>query len=250
MASDTFPGPHYKPPSKQPFYFPDGQVVFQASSQAHLPSIIPQGLTRRCHSTSRLERGYTKSTFTSSNGNPNSFGTCSLYRRETQQQKPQRGRMTTIPSKSWGRRLRNSTLSYASSTLDYKPTIDDWLSILSISTRFIFDKVREKAIAEITARLNDLDPFELIAGAEKHNIDQWLMPAYRRIVLRSALVSEREALNIPLSTSIMLMRSRERFWKQYYHYQYSDTYDGTISHPEVDPIIDEQIRAMRSSKIQ
>ncbi|KAI0258560.1 hypothetical protein BC834DRAFT_835270 [Gloeopeniophorella convolvens] len=133
---------------------------------------------------------------------------------------------------------------------DYKPTIDDWLSILSISTRFIFDKVREKAIAEITARLNDLDPFELIAGAEKYNIDQWLMPAYRRIVLRSALVSEREALNIPLSTSIMLMRSRERFWKQYYHYQYSDTYDGTISHPEVDPIIDEQIRAMRSSKIQ
>ncbi|KAI0267507.1 hypothetical protein BC834DRAFT_842676 [Gloeopeniophorella convolvens] len=102
---------------------------------------------------------------------------------------------------------------------DYKPSLDEWMTTLSISTRFIFDKVRERAIAEITARLNSFDPFELIAGANKYDVDQWLTPAYRRIVLRSAIIAEREALSIPFSTSMMLMRARERFWKQYYHHQ-------------------------------
>jgi hypothetical protein len=68
---------------------------------------------------------------------------------------------------------------------DYKPTVTDWIAMLSISTRLNFPKVRERAIKEITARLEEIDPFDLIGLAVKYDVQQWLMPAYRRIVTRN-----------------------------------------------------------------
>ncbi|KAF8491837.1 hypothetical protein F5888DRAFT_1619535 [Russula emetica] len=45
---------------------------------------------------------------------------------------------------------------------DYTPSLTDWIAMLSISTRLIFEKVRERAIKEITARLDEIEAFELI----------------------------------------------------------------------------------------
>jgi len=96
---------------------------------------------------------------------------------------------------------------------DYKPTVADWIAMLSISTRLIFQKVRERAIKEITALLNEIDPFDLIGLAVKHDVEQWLMPTYRRIVTRANLITHGEAQKIPFSIAVMLMRSREQHWK-------------------------------------
>ena len=57
-------------------------------------------------------------------------------------------------------------------------SLTDWIAILSISTRLIFEKVRERAIKEITAQLDQVEPFDLIGLAIKFDVEQWLKPAY------------------------------------------------------------------------
>ena len=96
---------------------------------------------------------------------------------------------------------------------DYTPSQTDWKAMLSISTRLIFERVRERAIKEITARLDEIEPFELIQLAIMYDVEQWLKPAYRRIVTRSNLITHAEALKVPFHMAVMLMRSREQYWK-------------------------------------
>lgn len=96
---------------------------------------------------------------------------------------------------------------------DYAASLADWMAILSVSTRWTFEKVRERAIKEITARLDEVDPFELIDLADKSNVGPWFKPAYRRIVTRDKLITSQEALKATFPRAIMLMRSRELYWK-------------------------------------
>jgi len=96
---------------------------------------------------------------------------------------------------------------------DNSPTLNDWMAILSISTRFIFDKVRERAIKEIATHLDQMDPFELIELTIKHDVHQWLKPACVKIVTRTDLISHAEALKVPSPIAVMLMRSREQYLK-------------------------------------
>ena len=96
---------------------------------------------------------------------------------------------------------------------DYGPAVDDWIAMLSISTRLTFPRVRERAIKEITSRLEEIDPFDLIGVAVKYDVQQWLKPAYRTIVTRKNLVTHTEAGKIAFPMAVMLMRSREQHWK-------------------------------------
>ena len=98
---------------------------------------------------------------------------------------------------------------------DYRPAVGDWIAMLSISTRLTFPRVRERAIKELTSRLEEIDPFDLIGLAVKYDAEQWLKPAYRRIVTRSNLITHAEAEKIPFHMAVMLMRSREHHWKDY-----------------------------------
>jgi len=126
---------------------------------------------------------------------------------------------------------------------DYKPTVADWISMLSISTRLNFSKVRERAIKEITARLDEIDPFDLIGLAVKYDVQQWLMPSYRRIVTRGNLITHAEAKKIPFPMAVMLMRSREQHWKDN---RSASRHYGTIpdSHLAADHIINSEVTLM------
>ncbi|KAI0267506.1 hypothetical protein BC834DRAFT_871608 [Gloeopeniophorella convolvens] len=114
----------------------------------------------------------------------------------------------------------------ASMHSNFRATLPQWLAMLAMSTRLFFDEVRARSIAEITARLDEMDPFD------------------RRIVTRAALVTEGEARSIPFSTTIMLVRSRERVWKQ--GRDPNVNYGWTQASPHhVDLVIDEELREMR-----
>jgi hypothetical protein len=134
---------------------------------------------------------------------------------------------------------------------DYTASLADWIAILSVSSQWVFEKVRERAIREITARLDQVDPFELICLADKYGVEQWLKPAYRRIVIRDKLITGQEALKVSFPRAIMLMRSREQYWKDHglsstQQTEYStQTEDGTVgSRGSPDIIINSQIRIM------
>jgi hypothetical protein len=96
---------------------------------------------------------------------------------------------------------------------DYIAAVDDWIAILSISTRLIFPKIRKRAIKQLTSCLEQIDPFDLIGLAVKYDVQEWLKPAYRRIVTRAIAIAHEEAEKIPYHMVIMLMRSREKYWR-------------------------------------
>jgi hypothetical protein len=100
---------------------------------------------------------------------------------------------------------------------DHKASLTDWIAMLSIATCFIFEKVRLRAIKEITRLLDEIEPFELIRLAIKYDVEAWLKPAYSRIVRRNDLIMHAEALKVPFPMAVMLMRSREQYWKNYSH---------------------------------
>jgi hypothetical protein len=121
---------------------------------------------------------------------------------------------------------------------DYVASLLDWIAMLSISTRLIFEKVRERAIKEITARLNEVEAFKLIGLAIKFDVEQWLKPAYRRIVTNTYLITHSEAAKVPFPMAVMLMRSREQYWR---NNSTARPYQGALS---LDSIIDSEIRLM------
>ena len=140
---------------------------------------------------------------------------------------------------------------------DYAASLTDWKAILSISTRLIFEKVRKRAIKEITARLDQVEPFDLIRLAIKFDVESWLKPAYRRIVTRSNLITHVEAAKVPFPMAVMLMRSREQFWKNNARSSNSHGFGGgggfgggnfgntaTSTTTSPDPIIDAEIKLM------
>jgi len=128
---------------------------------------------------------------------------------------------------------------------DYVASLTDWISTLSISTRLIFEKVRERAIKEITAQLDQVEAFDLIGLAIKFDVEQWLKPAYRRIVTRGGLITHVEAAKVPFPMAVMLMRSREQFWKNNANnpHAYSG-WSGSFTTTCPDTIIDAEIRLM------
>ena len=135
---------------------------------------------------------------------------------------------------------------------DYNPSLTDWIAMLSISTRLIFEKVRERAIKEITARLDEIEPFELIGLAVKYDVEKWLKPAYRRIVTRSNLITHKEALKVPFPMAVMLMRSREQYWKDYGAHRSQQWAPGANAWPRGPPdsIIDSEIKTMESASVE
>jgi hypothetical protein len=140
---------------------------------------------------------------------------------------------------------------------DYVASLADWIALLSISTRLLFEKLRARAIKEITSRMNEVDQFELISLAVKYDVEQWLKPAYRKIVARNELITHQEALKIPFHMAIMLMRSREQYWKNVssgnygYHHNYSKNVDGTSwPHGLPDPILDPEIKVMDLASVE
>ena len=129
---------------------------------------------------------------------------------------------------------------------DYRPAVTDWIAMLTVSTRLIFPKVRERAIKEITSRLEEIDPFDLISLAVKYDVQQWLKPAYRRIVTRANLITHTEAEKVPFPMAVMLMRSREQHWKDYNSRHLAQPYYSTPPDPRLaaDHIIDSEVGLM------
>jgi len=127
---------------------------------------------------------------------------------------------------------------------DYKASLPDWIAILSISTRFMFERVRGRAIKEITARLDEIEEFDLIGLAIKFDVEQWLKPAYRRIVTRNSLITHAEALKVPFPVAVMLMRSREKYWEVHGNDGHTHRYSQNSPAEFLDTTIDSEIKVM------
>ena len=73
---------------------------------------------------------------------------------------------------------------------DFCLSLAEWVFILSISSRYDMDKLRQRAIRQIISHRPRIDPVEKIVLAEKHNIPDWLAPAYASLCQRANPLEE------------------------------------------------------------
>ncbi|KAJ6625177.1 hypothetical protein B0H10DRAFT_1942763 [Mycena sp. CBHHK59/15] len=92
-----------------------------------------------------------------------------------------------------------------------------WIDLLSIATRFDFQRLRECAIGAIEhnlwpgtpRRFESIDPIKQIVLAEKHDIPHWLPIAYAALCQRPNPLEEWEAEQIGYRKTTLLARARE-----------------------------------------
>lgn len=82
-----------------------------------------------------------------------------------------------------------------------------WSDLLSISTRFLFDEVRESAISNLTGLAT---PVEKIYLAKKYDVPNWLQASYESLCKRPAPIELWEAERMGWDTSVLLAKAREK----------------------------------------
>jgi len=89
---------------------------------------------------------------------------------------------------------------------------DEWMTLLSLSTLFKMPRIRNRAIKEIELFNPPLDPVSTIALAipDKHDIQEWLKPAYVELCRRDDPISEHDAEKLGLKITVGLFHARER----------------------------------------
>jgi len=92
---------------------------------------------------------------------------------------------------------------------DYDPTLEEWLALLSISTSYKMEKIRQYAISQIEPE--EIDPIERVLLANRHDVDQWLAPAYAALCRRPEPLRKHEAEKLGLATTVKLAEAREKF---------------------------------------
>ncbi|EIM87250.1 uncharacterized protein STEHIDRAFT_56499, partial [Stereum hirsutum FP-91666 SS1] len=100
---------------------------------------------------------------------------------------------------------------------DYKPPIEDWISLLSISSRFLCDLIRQRAIDELTSRRKrsgGVTPIKQVVLSVKYDIESWLEPACANLVRESQTLSREDAAQLPMEIVLLLLRSREVFYSR------------------------------------
>ena len=65
-------------------------------------------------------------------------------------------------------------------------SIDEWIDLLSISHRYLFDDIHQLAIAQIGSAFHKLSTVRRIVLANKYEVTDWLKDAYVELALRDA----------------------------------------------------------------
>jgi len=92
---------------------------------------------------------------------------------------------------------------------DFRFSRHRWIALLSIASRYDMDKIRERAILQISGAWPPIDPVDKIILAEKHDVPSWLVPAYISLCHRETTLEESEAMKLGLPVTVKLNRARE-----------------------------------------
>ena len=94
----------------------------------------------------------------------------------------------------------------------YEPdmmTLDEWIALLAVSTRLQFQRIRRWSIREITAQFHNLDAVTVVVLATKHDVPQWLAPAYAELCRREDPLDDSEAEELGAAITARVGRARE-----------------------------------------
>ncbi|KZT64219.1 hypothetical protein DAEQUDRAFT_773916 [Daedalea quercina L-15889] len=88
-------------------------------------------------------------------------------------------------------------------------SLEEWVALLSVASRLLFDKIRERAISVIETHIPALEPAEKIVLAAKHDIPQWLAPSFTELCTRSDPLTEDESSKLGAETAKQVTRARD-----------------------------------------
>lgn len=94
----------------------------------------------------------------------------------------------------------------------YEPdtvSLDEWIGLLGVSTHLQFPRIRRRAIGEITAQFSQLDAVTVVVLATKHDVPQWLAPAYAELCRRQEPLDDGEAEELGAVVAARVGRARE-----------------------------------------
>ncbi|KAH6867902.1 hypothetical protein BKA70DRAFT_1414320 [Coprinopsis sp. MPI-PUGE-AT-0042] len=95
-------------------------------------------------------------------------------------------------------------LPRASAMYDDKPTLvkEEWISILKLSTKWLFNDLRQLAISNLSFPSLGLitDPIERICLAKEYNVYCWLLDGYREVIQR--LLTADDAGGSPMTLTV------------------------------------------------
>jgi hypothetical protein len=120
--------------------------------------------------------------------------------------------------------------------------MEDWVSVLKLSTRWHFNRIRGLAITHLAAIA--MDPVDKVVLAKKYKVRDWLQSGYESLVSRSTMISLEEAEKIGYQTAHLLYQARESAAVRNRPYGYNDMVLGHIER-----IFGDEVRAMEIEEV-
>jgi len=92
-------------------------------------------------------------------------------------------------------------------------TCEDWTTLLSVSSRLLFDGLRRLCIGRIEKLAKQIAPADRIVLAKKFDVPQLLSPAYLALCTRRDPLSDDEARKIGFEEAFKLATAREECFR-------------------------------------
>ncbi|KAI0760178.1 hypothetical protein C8Q74DRAFT_1294525 [Fomes fomentarius] len=108
-----------------------------------------------------------------------------------------------------------------------EPTLEEWISILKLTTMWHFHGLRRTAIDRLTPLVQDGDPIQWIVLARKYDVHEWLLPALNALARRPRALQLHEVNSLGIATVVKMAEVRESFNEQG-SYRHSSREDGNF----------------------
>lgn len=104
--------------------------------------------------------------------------------------------------------------SLPSTDPDYNPSLQTWMHLLSISTRYSFSRLRSSSISALTWSgdgPSGIRPIDRLQLALKFDIPEWFRPACSKVVSSHDPPEMEDLSELPMIYVLLLFRARELF---------------------------------------
>ncbi|KAF7296048.1 hypothetical protein MKEN_01419900 [Mycena kentingensis (nom. inval.)] len=86
---------------------------------------------------------------------------------------------------------------------------EEWLSVLSLASKWLFVHPRKLAIDQLSAYAASCDPVQRVLLGRKHDVSAWIRSGYSELAHRKTSISTQEASQLGLETALTIFRLRE-----------------------------------------
>ncbi|KAI0739027.1 hypothetical protein C8Q80DRAFT_1203405 [Daedaleopsis nitida] len=94
-------------------------------------------------------------------------------------------------------------------------TLEEWISVLKLTTMWRFEKLRRVAIDSLTPLLQLEDPVRWISLARKYDVHEWLFPSLHALARRTKAQQLGEVADLGIATVVKMAEVRESYVGNY-----------------------------------